>query len=147
METLTSPLYYLKEIFTTKPNLNVKIQFIRSIINGLISAVGDISILIVLTEFCGINYLISAAFGFIVGTTINYFISIAWVFIKGKFSNPTTEYFLFFTFSAIGLLINQAVMFIGVSILLFHYLLIKFFALSIVFIYNFLTKKYIVFSK
>jgi putative flippase GtrA len=147
MEILNNPVNFLKEIFTKEPNLNIRIQFSRSIINGLISAVGDISILVILTEFYSVNYLISAAIGFIIGTTINYFISIAWVFVKGKFSNPATEYFLFFTFSAIGLLINQAVMFIGVSILFIHYLLVKFFALATVFIYNFLTKKFIVFSK
>jgi len=146
MEILNNPVNFLKEVFTREPNLNLRIQFSRFIINGLISAVGDISALFVLTEYCGMNYLISSAFGFILGTTINYFISIGWVFIKGKFNNPRTEYIIFVVTSAIGLTINQILMYIAVSYLLIHYLVAKFLILAIVSLYNFVTKKYFVFS-
>jgi len=137
----------LVEIFSREVKVNIKIQFIRFIINGIISAVGDILVLIILTELFKIHYLISAAIGVIVGTTINYYISIIWVFVSEKFTSQKLEFFLFLLFSGIGLLINQIVMFLCVSIILLHYLLAKFIALILVSIYNFLTKKYFVFVK
>ena len=107
---------YLRNIFNRELSADIKVQFIRFIINGIISAVGDISVLYILTDYFGIYYLISAAIGFIVGTTINYYISIIWVFEKGKIKKQLLEYALFVISSVIGLTINIFVMFVGVSI-------------------------------
>ena len=139
--------FYLRDVFSKEINVIPRVQIIRFIINGLVSAAGDVSILVFLTGYCGVHYLISAAIGVIFGITINYFISIVWVFVSGKFSNQTLEYLLFFLFSFLGLAINQVVMFICVSMFFIHYLLAKFFALVIVSTFNFFTKKYVVFAK
>ena len=44
----------------------------------------DYGIMIALTEFCGINYLISSGISFVVSVIYNYILSVHWVFDVDK---------------------------------------------------------------
>lgn len=116
----------------------------KFIIVGAATATLDFMVLYLLTDHVGLGYFVSSAIGFILGSSCNYFLSIKWVFIPGKF-RQSVEFTFFMATSSIGLVINQLVMWVFVSVMLINYLVAKCFALVIVTIWNFVTKKKFVF--
>lgn len=100
----------------------------------------DYGLLYLLTDFCHINYLISAAISFVVSLIYNYILSIKWVFDVGH-KQTFKDVFLFAFLSTIGLGINELIMFIGSDKFNINYLVVKIFATGIVMVYNFITRK------
>ena len=98
--------------------------------------------MIVLTEFCGINYLISSGISFVVSVIYNYILSVHWVFDVDKNGNKKKEFVVFILLSVIGLGLNQLLMWIFVSKVHVFYMLSKIFVTAIVMIYNFVTRKF-----
>jgi len=107
----------------------------------------DYFVLYAVTEFLGINYMISSAISFSVSVIVNYILSITFVFDTKKDSNKMKEFILFVILSLVGLLLNQIIMWFTVEILLkpFHiaksYMIAKIGATAIVMVYNFITRK------
>lgn len=101
----------------------------------------DYGLLYLLTEFVGINYLISSCISFSVSVVYNYIFSIFWVFDVQKNGNKAGEFLIFFVLSVIGLGINTFIMWAMVDMLSIHYLISKLFATAIVMVYNFITRK------
>ena len=126
---------------------NKYIQIFRFVAVGGFTAVIDFFTLFALTDFLKFNYLLSAAVGFILGSTLNYWLSIKWVFLRGRFKSYTSEFSVFILFTFLGLLLNQLVMYIGTGLLLWLYLYSKIAAIIAVTVFNYLTKKFIVFIK
>ena len=67
----------------------------------------DAGLLFLLTEFCGIHYLISGMISFTASVIYNYILSVKWVFDAKKDANKTQEFIVFIVLSVIGLGINQ----------------------------------------
>lgn len=101
----------------------------------------DYSIMIALTEFFGINYLISSGISFVVSVIYNYILSVHWVFDVDKNGNKKKEFIVFILLSVIGLGLNQLLMWVFVSRVHVFYMLAKIFVTAIVMIYNFVTRK------
>lgn len=101
----------------------------------------DAGILFLLTEFCGVHYLISGAISFTVSVIYNYILSIKWVFDAKKDINKTQELAVFIGLSVVGLGINQLFMWLFVDVMHTYYMLSKIIATAIVMIYNFITRK------
>lgn len=101
----------------------------------------DYGVLFILTEFVGINYLVSGMISFTVSVIFNYILSIKWVFDVGENRNQTKDFVLFIVLSVIGLGINQVVMWFAVEKLSIHYMISKIGATAIVMVYNFVTRK------
>ncbi len=101
----------------------------------------DYSIMIALTEFFGINYLISSGSSFVVSVIYNYILSVHWVFDVDKNGNKKKEFVVFILLSVIGLGLNQLLMWVFVSRVHVFYMLAKIFVTVIVMIYNFVTRK------
>jgi putative flippase GtrA len=70
----------------------------------------------------------------------------AFVF-KSKNRNKVKEFIVFVLLSAGGLCLNQLVLWIGVRLTSVNYLIVKLFAMIIVPIYNFITRKIFIESK
>jgi putative flippase GtrA len=138
---------YLTKIISKNISEDNFIQIFRFILIGGFTAMLDFITLFALTDFFNINYLLSAGVGFILGSSINYWLSIKWVFTRGKFNNYASEFSVFILFTFLGLLLNQLIMYICTGLLLWLYLYSKMVAIIIVTIFNYLTKKYIVFLK
>lgn len=115
-------------------------QLFKFGIVGFIAFLIDYSILYVLTDIVGINYLLSSTISFVISLVFNYFASIAFVFEVGH-KQTSKDVFMFVFFSTIGLGINEVIMFVGVDYFKCNYLLVKIFATAIVMIYNFVTRK------
>ena len=117
-------------------------QVIRFVIWGLIPTFIDVCLLVILNEILGIRVLVSSAVSFLVSVTVSYFISMKFVFCGGNMKR-SYEYVLFVLLSLVGLLINQAIMWFGTSVLNVHYLIAKLMSVLIVPAYNFISKKII----
>ena len=96
----------------------------------------DAGLLFLLTEFCGIHYLISGMISFTASVIYNYILSVKWVF-----ANKTQEFIVFIVLSVIGLGINQLFMWLFVDMMHIYYMLSKIIATVIVMVYNFITRK------
>lgn len=101
----------------------------------------DAGLLFLLTEFCGIHYLISGTISFTASVIYNYILSVKWVFDAKKDANKTQEFIIFIVLSVIGLGINQLFMWLFVDMMHIYYMLSKIIATVIVMIYNFITRK------
>jgi putative flippase GtrA len=86
--------------------------------------------------------------GFILGLVFNYFLSIAFVFNKTNtdFAKTKTGFISFAALSAIGLLIHTVGMALGYGILKINEWLIKIFLTLVVLVFNYTTRKKIIFK-
>ena len=85
----------------------------------------DAGLLFLLTEFCGIHYLISGMISFTASVIYNYILSVKWVFDAKKDANKTQEFIVFIVLSVIGLGINQLFMWLFVDMMHIYYMLSK----------------------
>ena len=115
-------------------------QIFRFGIVGGLAFLIDYGLLFVLTEYCGIYYLISSVISFIVSLIFNYILSIKWVFDVTK-KQTYKEIIIFVVLSVIGLGINQLIMYLGVDKFDIYYMIVKLVATFIVMVWNFVTRK------
>lgn len=116
------------------------LQIVKFGIVGVIAAVIDVGTLVLLREGFGVNELAAAPAAFTVSVVVNYTLSMRFVF-SSKGRNKMREFTVFVLLSVGGLGINQLVMWCGVTKLGAHYLAVKLFAMIIVPMYNFATRK------
>lgn len=120
---------------------NTRIQFLRYIFVGGISAVINIGTLYILKDIVNIYYLIANAIGFVLGLITNYFLSKMLVFTKENMSNPTIEFIIYALIGLIGLGIDSLLMWILTSKLNIYYMISKIFSTMLVFVWNFGIRK------
>lgn len=138
----------MKNIYTklySRVRLLLTTDFLKFAISGMICVVIEFIILIVLVEKFSINYLIANFFSFMFTNLVNYLLSRLWVFGKSN-KRIRHEVLLFFSTAMVGLIINQIIMWILVDRYQLNYKLVKFIAIVIVVIWNFWSKKFLVFS-
>ncbi len=116
------------------------LQLLKFGVVGVIAALVDVGVLVFLKELLGMEVLLSSAISFCVSVTVNYLLSMAFVF-KGKEQSKLKEFVLFVLLSIGGLLLNQFILWVGVSFTSVYYLVVKIFAMVIVPVYNFITRK------
>lgn len=136
----------LKETTAKNQKQNLKLQLLKFAIVGVIAAAVDVGVLVILKELLGVAVLISSALSFAVSVCVNYALSMAFVF-KGKKQSRLKEFIVFVVLSIGGLGINQLVLWIGIKVFSIYYLVVKFLAMVIVPIYNFVTRKIFLESK
>ena len=122
------------------------LQLIKFGIVGVIAAVIDVGLLVILKECFRVNVLVASAISFSMSVTVNYILSMAFVF-KSKGQSKIKEFIIFVALSIGGLCLNQFVLWIGISCLSIYYLTVKIFAMVIVPVYNFITRKIFLESK
>lgn len=122
------------------------IQLIRFAIVGVIAAIVDVGVLVTLKELFHVDVLVSSAVSFCVSVFVNYLLSMTFVF-KSKNQSKLKEFCLFVILSVGGLCLNQLILWIGVNYTSVYYLIVKFFAMIIVPVYNFITRKIFLESK
>ena len=124
---------------------DISIQFFRSIFVGGLATIVDFGFLYFFTEFVNIYYLTSAALAFILGLTTNYILSIVWVFNRRKFTKKWLEFVIFAIIGIVGLILNELIIWYFTEYVHFHYLLSKVVSTIVVFSWNFLARKFILF--
>lgn len=116
-------------------------QFAKFGVVGVIAFVIDYGLMVLLTELFNVNYLISATISFTVSVIFNYVASMRYVFTHKEGLSRRREFIIFVVLSVIGLLINDALMWVGVDLFGISYLLVKIFATVVVMVWNFITRK------
>lgn len=136
---------FLDKIFVRSTD-NTLIQFFRYLFVGGLAFVVDFGLLYVLTEFCGLHYLLSATISFTAGLMINYLISMVWIFQSSGY-NKLVEFLTFAAIGIVGLLLTNLLMWVFTDHVGVHYMISKMLTTAIVLSWNFFARKYILFSK
>ena len=121
-------------------------QLIKFAIVGVIAAFVDVGVLVILKELLNVDVLAASATSFCVSVTVNYILSMTFVF-KSKKQSKVKEFIIFVVLSVGGLGLNQLILWVGVNFTSIYYLVVKFLAMVIVPVYNFITRKIFLESK
>lgn len=121
------------------------IQFIRYSLVGFVGLIVDYTFLLLLTEFCRIHYLFSAALAFLLGLVVNYLLSLIWVFNRRNLESKSLEFSVYAFFGALGLFINEGIICFFTEVFEYHYLISKLFYI-VVYIFIFFLRKRLLFS-
>lgn len=108
---------------------------------GILATLIDYFLMILLTEVFHVFYLLSSTLSFLVSLVFNYICSMKFVFQSRDDLSRRKEFFIFLVLSILGLLINQAVLWLMVELFHVWYAIAKIFATGIVMIWNFITRK------
>ena len=122
------------------------LQIIKFGIVGVIATFVDVGVLVVLKELLHMDVLVSSALSFCASVAVNYILSMTFVF-KSKNGDKVREFIIFVLLSVGGLCLNQLILWVGVTFTPVYYLIVKLFALVIVPVYNFITRKIFLESK
>ena len=130
-------------------------EVIRFLIAGGAAFAVELAALILLKEKLGLDTLVATPIAFILSVIVNYLICVFWVFDGAREQNRKSQAAFFLT-SAVGLLLNELLMFLfrvawGEETVLFTvfsfavslYVLNKILATALVMIWNYFTKRYI----
>ena len=116
-------------------------QIMKFGVVGVIAFVIDVGVMVFLTEVFGIDPVISATVSFIISVIFNYAASMRYVFSHREGMSRTREFIIFVVLSAIGLGINDLLIWAGTDLASFDYRLVKIFATAVVMVWNFVTRK------
>lgn len=129
-------------------------QILKFGVVGFFCFLIDFGITTGLTNFFGVHYLISKFLGFVISALVNYILSLKFVFTHKKEMDKKKEFTVFLILSAIGLLINEAIMYLCIDVvyvgneyLLAHIsqdLMVSISAIiatGVVMVYNFISRK------
>ncbi len=100
------------------------------------------------------SYLVAQFFSFIVSMIFNYVLSMKFVFERKEDMSRKKEFVIFFVLSAIGLVINEIILYVGVDLIYGHWnwlqswmsegfakTFFKLGATGVVMVYNFISRK------
>lgn len=121
------------------------IQLVRYFFVGGAAFAVDFGLLWVLTDVCGVHYLLSAILSFVAGLTVNYLLSVWWVFNVHALNSRLEEFAAFGLIGVLGLGLNEAMIWCATEIMGLHYLTSKIVSAVVVFFWNFLARKYLLF--
>jgi putative flippase GtrA len=122
------------------------VRIVRYFFVGAVAAAVDIGLFALLVHGFGFHYLVVGAVTFILATSVNYALSVRMVFSSGvRFSRPK-EVALVFAVSAVGLALNQVILFGGVAGLSLPPVLAKVMATGAVFFWNYGARAHFVFK-
>ncbi|MCI7775702.1 MAG: GtrA family protein [Enorma sp.] len=116
-------------------------QIMKFGVVGVIAFIIDFGVMVFLTEVFGIDPVISATVSFIISVIFNYAASMRYVFSHREGMSRTREFIIFVVLSAIGLGINDLLIWAGTDLASFDYRLVKIFATAVVMVWNFVTRK------
>jgi len=133
-------------ILIKKPTNNIYVQLFRHVFSGVIAFSLDVSVLYSLTEYTHIHYLTSAILGFCAGLIVTYLLSTTWVFNERRTANKALEFSVFVFISIVGLGFTWFFMWFFTSVLLFYYIVSKITTTVIVFVWNFVARRAILFT-
>jgi putative flippase GtrA len=125
---------------------DIRIQAFRYLISGGTAFLIDTGLLALLTELFGQEHLLLwTAIAFLTGLLVTYLFSILWVFDNRSMKSRTAEVAIFVLIGVIGLGFTELLMWLFAQKAGLHYLLSKIITTVIVFIWNFVAKKLLLF--
>lgn len=126
---------------------NIFLQFFRYIFVGGTSFLIHFFSFYVLTNICGIYYLVSGVLAFLIAVVANYLLSTKWVFNQCNIENRALEFNLFLLISIIGLIINEIVLYIFTDLFGINHLISLIIAAGIAWFWNFIARRILFYGK
>ena len=127
-------------------NGNLGVQMFRYLVTGWTAFIADVGLLTLLTECCGRDLLLLwTGIAFSTGIIITYVLSVRWVFDSRNVENRAAEFGIFTLIGIIGLGLTELLMWLLAEKAGLHYLPAKGITAGIVFFWNFVAKKFILF--
>ena len=124
----------------------LSVQFVRYSFVGGLAFLVDFGTLWGLAHFAGIHYLLAAGAGFVLGLAVNYMLSVLWVFDTHRVSGRQLEFLLFAIIGLVGLGMTELFMYLFTDLGHVHYLLSKILTAILVYAWNFLARRFMLFS-
>lgn len=121
-------------------------RIVRYFFVGAVAAAVDIGLFAVLVHGFGLDYLAVGAVTFVLATSVNYALSVRVVFRSGVRFSRRQEIALVFAVSALGLALNQLVLYVGVTRFALPPVVAKVMATAAVFFWNYLARAHFVFK-
>ena len=134
----------LRALFVERTD-RASLQIARSVLSSNLGFAVDFGVLAFLVEVAHLHYLVSASVGFAIGTTITYLLSIYWVFRIRRMEDRRAEYGIYFGIGVVGVGLNAALMWTFTDLLAVYYLLSKIISATVVFFFNFLARRRLLF--
>ena len=116
-------------------------KIIRFIVVGGIATIIDFVCLYIFKEFLNFNVILANTLSFTISVIYNYIASIKYVFDVNKTKNKNIQFILFITFSVLGLILNNLILYLLTNKLNIYYLISKIIATMFVMVFNFITRK------
>jgi putative flippase GtrA len=107
--------------------------------------IADVAVLWALVHFLSWGYLAAATTSFLVGAVVAYQLSTSIAFKHHRLASRKMEFASFVAIGGVGLLVNAAVIFVGVNFLGLHYLIAKCVAAGFTFTCNFIARRQLLF--
>lgn len=117
------------------------VQIFKFVIVGGVATIIDFASIFLFKEYLHIPVLIANTIAFCIATVYNYIASIRWVFTVDESKNKKKTFVTFVVFSAIGLVLNDLIMWLTMELFNMYYILGKIVATCFVMIFNFVTRK------
>lgn len=121
-------------------------EFTRYAIVGFASTIVDFTILFCLTEYAGMYYLYSAACAFVAGLIVSYLLSVNWAFRNRTIKNVKVECIIYCLIGVAGLALTEMGLWFFTEKLGIYYMFSKVIAATIVYLWNFFMRKYVLFK-
>ena len=103
----------------------------------------DFALLFILTNYLGINYLISSIISFMSGTILNYLLCIQWIFKIRVIKDSRLEFIYYVIITGIGLGINTGIIWCFTELFGLYYMFSRLISLFFTFSWNFGARKYL----
>lgn len=126
--------------------VNFFFQFKKYFKSSVIAASVNVGTFLLFTSYFKINYIFAEPVSFFLGLITNYILNTLWVFEKRTFSNRQIEFSLYLAITFSGLLIGILIIWFLVEYIFVKLFLAKLMQVGIIFWWNFLLKKYLLFS-
>lgn len=126
-----------------KKTKNTKLQFFRYLFVGGFAAVVNIGSLYLFKECMELYYLIANVIGFLLGLIVNYILSKLLIFTEENDVNKMVEFATYGIIGVLGLGLDTLFMWIGTSVFGIYYMLSKIISTGLVFIWNFVVRKFL----
>ena len=119
-------------------------QVVKFILVGFVCYLVVLGQLILLVDFFGVEVNLANAIASFITIFVCYLLNVRYVFTPGRHSR-TREVSAFFLFASLGYLLNLLLMYLFTAIIPMWYVLAKTLVVLLVALFNFLTRKRIVF--
>lgn len=134
----------LQNIFHT-PTKNAFLQFFRYGFVGGIATVFDWVVFYVATKL-GLFYMISGVLAFVTGLSVNFLLSKKFVFSGEKtYFKSSSEFAVYAVIGIIGLFMTEAIMYTLTEKLNLYFMIPKIIATGVVFVWNFVARKIVLY--
>jgi putative flippase GtrA len=146
-ESIAHPLVAADAVPSGAVNIFSWLEFFRYFSVSVLALMVDAGGLFLLVENFHWHYLPSAMLCFLTGSFVAFALSSAWAFKKHSFKRWHDGFVLFSVIGLLGLLVNMAVLWVGVSGLGLPYMAAKAGAAVASFSLNFVLRKFILFTE